>query len=94
MVAGGPPAGSLKSDKDAVNCGTKVCGAAEQCCVRQPLEPYCAAKGATCDCAGPTTSTTDAGKDGGGKHEDASTDASKPGTDSGSGGSTDAATKG
>jgi hypothetical protein len=81
----GTPDATLKHDKDAVNCGKSVCGATEQCCVRQPLEPYCAPKGATCDCAGPAKGPdgghsgaggADAGSAGGSPSTDAGRDAS------------------
>lgn len=50
MSSGMPPNASLGKDPNAVNCGSAVCGAGEQCCIRQPLEPYCAPKGTTCTC--------------------------------------------
>jgi hypothetical protein len=70
MAMGSPPNASLGKDKNEVNCGSKVCGASEQCCIRMPLEPYCAPKSATCACTEP-----DAGAGGdGGNQKDASTD--------------------
>jgi len=75
MAMGGTPDATFSHDKNAINCGTSVCGADEECCVRQPLEPYCAPKGAACDCNG------GAPKADGGKPEDASTDAAPEKTD-------------
>jgi hypothetical protein len=53
MSTGNPPDAGIPNDKNAVNCGGQVCGASEQCCIRQPLEPYCAPRTATCECAPP-----------------------------------------
>jgi hypothetical protein len=61
MATGNPPDTSLGKDPKSVNCGSAVCGASEQCCLRQPLEPYCAPKGATCTCDHQPGSVTEAG---------------------------------
>jgi hypothetical protein len=61
MAMGNPPDATLKDDKNAVNCGSTVCGADEQCCIRQPLAPYCAPKSATCACTAPEGGTPGAG---------------------------------
>jgi hypothetical protein len=77
MAMGSPPNATLGNNKDEVNCGSAVCGASEQCCIRMPLAPYCAPKSATCACTAP-----DAGAGGdGGNQKDASTDGSTPTTD-------------
>ena len=90
VMGGGPPDATLGHDKNAVNCGKSVCTASEQCCVRQPLDPYCAPRTATCDCQAPDGGSrggaggkpNDAGrpKDGGGtggSPADAASDAQK-----------------
>lgn len=76
MAMGSPPDATLGKVKNEVNCGTAVCGASEQCCIRMPLAPYCAPKSATCGCTEP-----DAGGGGDGGNKDASTDGSTPTTD-------------
>jgi len=75
MAMSGTPDGGLGHAKNAVNCGNAVCGAAEQCCVRQPLEPYCAPKTATCECNVPDAGkpTKDAGTGGAAPKSDAAT---------------------
>jgi hypothetical protein len=55
---GGPPDMSLGKGAGKINCGEAVCGAGEECCVRQPLAPYCAPKGSACSC---TFTTPEAG---------------------------------
>ena len=76
---GGAPNASLGKAPNAVNCGSAVCGAGEQCCIRQPLDPYCAPAGATCQCERPQPEA--GGGDGAaGTASDASVDA--PGADS------------
>jgi hypothetical protein len=71
--AGAPDPG-LGRAPNAVNCGSVVCGAGEQCCLRQPREPYCAPASATCSCEPPQQ---EAGGDGqAGSTSDASGDAS------------------
>jgi hypothetical protein len=50
MAMGGPPNTSLGKGAERINCGDAVCGAGEQCCVREPLVPYCAPAGTTCKC--------------------------------------------
>jgi hypothetical protein len=47
---GGAPDTNLGRAANAVNCGSAVCGAGQQCCIRQPLEPYCAPASETCQC--------------------------------------------
>jgi hypothetical protein len=69
MSTGNPPDPTLDNVKNEVNCGSKVCTADEQCCVRMPLEPYCAPRNATCACSGPP----DAGTPGDGGRPDGST---------------------
>jgi hypothetical protein len=96
MAMGSPPDATLGKDKNAVNCGTKVCGASEQCCIRMPLEPYCAPKSATCACAEPDAG---GGGDGGGQTDGSADgptpDGSKPTTDGASvRDASDAATRG
>jgi hypothetical protein len=72
QTSGNPPDTSLGKGAHEVNCGNAVCGADEECCVRQPLEPYCAPKGTACACDHVTSmdaGTKDSGvsvKDGGG----------------------------
>jgi hypothetical protein len=72
QTSGNPPDTSLGKGAHQLNCGKSVCGSDEECCVRQPLEPYCAPKGTACACtheAAPDAGTKDSGapvKDGGG----------------------------
>jgi hypothetical protein len=74
MASGSPPDATLGKNKNEVNCGSKTCGASEQCCIRMPLEPYCALKSATCACTEP-----DAGSGGdGGNQTDGSADGAAP----------------
>ncbi len=76
---GGPPDASLGKGKSQINCGAAVCGSSEECCLRQPLAPYCAAKGQACDC-----NVSDAGgapDAGGGARKDASADVTTPSVD-------------
>jgi hypothetical protein len=47
------PDPGLSKTADAINCGTEVCGTGEQCCIRQPLEPYCALASEACQCERP-----------------------------------------
>jgi hypothetical protein len=68
---GGTPDMSLGKAADKINCGEAVCGAGEECCVRQPLAPYCAPKGTTCGC-------THTAGEGGGVPEGGTPDASVP----------------
>lgn len=71
QTMGAPPDASLGKAAHAVNCGSAVCGSGEECCVRQPLAPYCAPKGTACSCdhvAAPDAGTNEGGvtvKDGG-----------------------------
>lgn len=82
-VEGDPADPSLGKGAKEVNCGAETCGEGEQCCLRQPLEPYCAPAGATCQCELP-----EAGMPGG----DAALDASPDGApDASSDASADAA---
>lgn len=79
MAMNGTPDSTLNHNKNEINCGKSVCGATEQCCIRQPLDPYCAPKTATCECNAPGSG------DGGG---------GRGGAASGSGGAAGAATGG
>jgi hypothetical protein len=54
--------------RDEVNCGAKVCGAGEKCCVRSPKAPYCAPIDQACECRLPSD-ITDAGP-----HDDSGAD--------------------
>jgi hypothetical protein len=77
---GEPPDPSLGNAANQVNCGTDVCGAGEKCCVRQPLEPYCAPASATCSCTAPVP---DAGPDAPPDSGDAAPDSGDAAPDSG-----------
>lgn len=83
MAMNGTPDSTLGHDKNAVNCGKSVCTASEQCCIRQPLEPYCAARSATCDCKAPDAGAPpgDAGKPDAGRAKDAGTGGAPPKSD-------------
>jgi hypothetical protein len=61
-TSGNPPdAGSTGGP--GVNCGSTTCAAGEECCLRQPHDPYCAPAGTQCACAG--VQTVDGGAEGG-----------------------------
>jgi hypothetical protein len=68
QTSGNPPDTSLGKGAHEVNCGSAVCGSDEECCIRQPLEPYCAPKGTTCSCdyKAPADAGMKGGKDAGG----------------------------
>jgi len=69
QTSGNPPDKSLGNGAHELNCGSAVCGSDEECCIRQPLAPYCAPKGTKCACD--FTPSTDGGtKDGGGSLKD------------------------
>jgi hypothetical protein len=79
QTSGNPPDASLGKGAHELNCGSAVCGSEEQCCVRQPLEPYCAPKGAKCACDyTPPTSADGGTKDGGAGKDGGVPDAQVP----------------
>jgi len=52
FTMGNPPPASATGGP-GVHCGTATCGTTEQCCLRAPMNPYCAPKDQPCTCAGP-----------------------------------------
>jgi hypothetical protein len=69
------PNPGLGKAANAVNCGNAVCSAGEKCCIRQPLEPYCAPASETCQCE--RTQPEGGGGSDGGPDADASTDSAR-----------------
>jgi hypothetical protein len=61
-----------------VHCGTATCGTTEQCCLREPMAPYCAPKGQACSC---TASAADGGSDAAGSDAPADAPSAETGTD-------------
>jgi hypothetical protein len=63
----GSPPPSTATGGPGVNCGATTCAAGEECCLREPHDPYCAPAGSACSCTGPADagSSGDAALDGG-----------------------------
>jgi hypothetical protein len=51
---GQPPASVGSRAAAEVNCGSKVCGDGQKCCLRAPKQPYCAPANEDCACRLPT----------------------------------------
>jgi len=78
---GSPASATLSKVAGEVHCGDAVCGSGQKCCLRQPLEPYCAPAGATCECeppAPPAEGGTDAAESGTDAAGDAPSEATPP----------------
>jgi hypothetical protein len=83
-TTGNPPVAGATGGP-GVTCGSATCGAGEQCCLRQPHDPYCAPAGSTCSCTGPADAGAggDAAADGGAPADAASLEAAATDADAG-----------